>query len=72
MTSAMQFYHSAESMLLWLPTDLITTQNESETAHGSSIQIQDANFKPIGVHSYGLSETWNLYAKNWLRGLIST
>ena len=72
MTSAMQFYHSAESMLLWLLTDLTTIQNESEIAHVSSTQIQDANSKPIGEHSYGLSETWKLYAKNWLRGLIST
>ena len=72
MTSAMPFYHLAESMQLWLQTDLITIQNESEIAHDSSIQIQDANSKPIGVPSYGLSETWKLYVKNWLRGLIST
>ena len=72
MTSAMQFYHSAESMLLWLLIDLTTTQNENEIAHVSSTQIQDANSRPIGVHSYGLSEIWKVYAKNWLRGPIST
>ena len=71
MTSAMQFYHLAESMQPLLLTDLIIIQNESEIAHVSSTQIQDANFKPIGVPSYGLSETWKLYVKNWLRGLIS-
>ena len=72
MTLAMRFYHLAESMLPWLLIDLITIQNESEIVHVSSTQIQDANSKPIGVPSYGLSETWKLYVKNWLRGLIST
>ena len=72
MILVMLYFHSVESMHLWLQIDLIIMPKENEIAHVSSTQIQDASSKPIGEHSYGLSETWKLYAKNWLRGPIST
>lgn len=58
MILVMLYFHSVESMHLWLQIDLIITLKENEIAHVSSTQTLGENSKLFGEHSFELNETW--------------